>query len=361
MLAVIAITAISVIVGGRADARDNGSRSPSTKSIGGGYADALDNILKDIKLPEYEQINRCEEVSKEPALLSDKSRDEWLKNASLLQVQFRKWSVFHNNQRIEITGTKTGTIVEYTKENDGSADNAWKVEIDREEWLDFIRALYDSDIKKWRSRYRNNCVLDGGGWSIEISMDGKTLITSGGRNMNPPGLSDLEDKMKLYRLYSHTSKYRKKFGAPMSEYQLAIREISYSGGFSIKLMEDGRREISYGSGFSIRLMENGMVEYSNSGGGAAWLDAEDWIDVVHTLRNEEPIFKKILSVNRPWNVEMGVSIEKIRMSSAEGITVTTNVSYVRFRDDKLPIFKASEELKGVLDSINAKAENAISE
>jgi hypothetical protein len=285
---------------------------------------------------EYEDIDRCRKISKELALLSDRPLDEWLKNASLLQVSLYEWSAFHQNKHIGITGTKNGAVVEYTEEQGRTVKKSWKTEIDREEWLDFIQILYNGGVKTWRKEYYAECVLDGSSWSFEILTGDNALVKSNGRNMGPPELHDVKKKMKNYEFYPYIFKYRKKFGVSISAYQLTIREISC-----------GKR-------FSIKRTENETVIYSNSRGNTIELDIEDWVDIVYALRDEEQIYKKTLTTNRPWNLDIA-SIEKFRMSSADGVTVITNTSYVRFHGDKLPTFKVSEELKNVLDSINAKA------
>jgi len=205
------------------------------------------------------------------------------------------------SSNIVVTKTETGALAKYDNysqaEFSKGSEKSWKAEFSAKEWQNFIRALHNLRFNEWQKEYKDpknrsdiERILEGDSkWSLNIfSPDKKEANTFSGENAYPPNWEELAKIMENVseKIIVKTKKeaelplenklkmeYEKKFGEPISEFELSIRGVDLDtyGVTSVDRTETGAEAYYF-------LAKEGRERITLK------LTTEEWLDFIRTLR-----------------------------------------------------------------------------
>jgi len=203
---------------------------------------------------------------------------------SLKEISFS----IHSNY-IDIYRTKTGATL-----RDRSLDV--ELELSLEEWLDFIRAIHKCDIEEWERKEENeeeSEISQKSEWELTVySSDEYDSYTFSGKDTYPPNwkkfkkiMDDMMARTRKIRKEEDDklkTEYQKKFGSPISDFELSIRCIRL-----------GTTEI--------QKTETGAVA-ERSSWGKIELSLDEWMDLIRIIKEWDGKYNKENSSDTEWEI-----------------------------------------------------------
>ncbi|MDR2972469.1 MAG: hypothetical protein LBU83_11165 [Bacteroidales bacterium] len=208
------------------------------------------------------------------------------------------YSPYEHTTSVKITETATGAFLEYSFRQYRPVANKcdWAIELDENEWHDFIISLYQSGIRGWgHNGYSASPRILGRHYDIKITTNDESTLTFSPADIQHPldlrrfdtEISQFIRKIMFKRMMLHSAEYAKKFGMPIpSHFQRSMCEITLYGG--------NNRDV-------IRAFLTNSIDsvytFFSMGGRMRWethLPISDWMDIVY-------VFNSLDGCLREWN------------------------------------------------------------
>ncbi|MDR3001985.1 MAG: hypothetical protein LBU89_12065 [Fibromonadaceae bacterium] len=177
-----------------------------------------------------------------------------------------------------VTRTATGALAKYR-------NNELELELNISEWLNFINALHKCNVSKWKKEYGDigiSDLLNGYTWELRI-LSSEKLKFEGNKQEYPPNwdefikvMSAMEARIKKDGSAKLEAKlkaeYKKRFGIPISDFELSIRQIIFYSAPSLRIS-------------ATRTTTGATIEYKNRNNERLKmeLDMYEWLDFVNVL------------------------------------------------------------------------------
>jgi len=253
-------------------------------------------ILIFISCSKNQQIKQLEENMKNTteSLKTDLQSEESMKN-DFDSLRFEYGKIVNVSFRIrnstERHSDKDDVISVIRMAEGASAEFSNKfqkqvVELDEEEWLDFINKLYICRVDKWQKGYYEGSEAGTNKWILRIDFSDKErfVITNLSYLQNWEKFIETMDGIKvkiknqqigqLDELEGLKTEYKKRFGNSITDFELSIVNVSFSIG------NPGKPRRS----FSMTRTANGVIaEYNEYKTQVVKLDIGEWFDFIHAL------------------------------------------------------------------------------
>jgi len=198
---------------------------------------------------------------------------------------------------ILVTKTATGAIAT-VKEKSNRKNIVLNLNLNREEWLGFIRILSKLRVYEWEEKYYPYEPKDhidslltrkarsyAGDWTVKIIYS-DTFKSSGRDNAHPSNFSKFQDAMNSMKEKVEETpienklktKYEKRFGIPISNLELSTKKVRFSIG----------QYSNYDIFYADRTATGGFVTYRSDKyrNYTVELNMEEWLDFIRALYNK---------------------------------------------------------------------------
>jgi hypothetical protein len=220
---------------------------------------------------------------------------------STKEITFRISKEKEYYRYISITRTETGAILRDGKIYGFTLEWGvpYELELSSGEWLDFMRALHKSKVDEWEKKYESNAKISPAEeWELTVhSSNEDAHYKFSGKSTYPSNWKQfkktMDDMMMRIRKIREAAdgklkaEHQKKFGSPISDFDLSIRSITLHKSNEVTIF---------------RTPTGVVAKYS--GVGEMELSLGEWLDIIKILHNWRGKYNVDEYPSKKWKIQV---------------------------------------------------------